>query len=470
MNYGEILAVLHDIEAAVAPETIEYEEMKLWPLIRLELWKALYDGEPKMPETKGRTASFKIFIKRAWAYLQAKLARKNIYPQADTVFLIGRNERRIRKNNRYYSQYSNSLQEITLEMGKTAVTLDMSQRLAPASETFFIGNEKADFSLNRIGKKPEIAGWDAFERYLAERYPKLSIRKESIVKSAEAVLGYQNIFERILRKIRPKACFLVCWYHPATMGYIRAARKLGIPAVDIQHGEQHPMYRGWSAVPKGGYDTMPSVFWCWGEESAREINRWSESIHPEHKAFSNGNPWMSKLIGAKARKTDGLIEVLIALPNKEYPFQHLFAAIKKAPKNVHWQIGIHPAKMRDKAFRDKLQKSLDETGNQNIDIQDDKVSNFYDLLSRADFLITPWSTAVYEALAFGVRPILIDAGNKAVFQNYLDKDLFSLALTAEEILAIIARDPARFNYKEETPYMETDREKMKRAIADLMKG
>ena len=256
------------------------------------------------------------------------------------------------------------------------------------------------------------------------------------------------------------------------MGYTRAARRLGIKTVDIQHGEQHGMYRGWKNVPKEGYDIMPSLFWCWGEESAGEINKWASNTIT-HQAIVAGNPWISTLTKknrteqASSRKNKAL--VMVSVPNKDFDMSNIYRAIKDSPNNIIWHIQLHPGRMGNKVFRENLEKEFSYLNDKEIEIQNETSPTFYDLLPKMDFLVTPWSTAVYEALTFKVHPIITSGSDRAVFENYLNKGLFSLAETSEKILEIIKKDKREFNFEEETPYMETDREKMKEIIIDLLK-
>ena len=471
MKYKDIISTLNSIEENVPIGSIEFQGLKIWPIIRLELWKILNSRFKYSTENSaGKKSLIKNLLEKIKAYtgfIFYKL-NPNKYEPAAAVFLIARLERTVQVEGKYFSRFSNSLKEILESLGKRAVTLDLSSKKKPVwGETYFIDKEKI-FSRK---KKEDIKNWDVLEKYLNENFPQIKLDKNLLVNIAEATLGYHKIFERILSKIKPKICFLECYYHPTGWGYILACRKLGIKTVEIQHGEQHGMYRGWSNVPKEGYQIMPHLWWCWGEESAREINRWSGKMHPEHKAFVGGNPWITRLASLNKKENTPKIKnknIVVAIPNKDYPLEHLFEAVKKSSSSIQWLVSIHPMKMKDGNFMEKVRGEFEKTGNKNVWIQDDKIS-FYDFLVIADFLVTPWSTAVYEALAFGTHPILINGDNKEVFKHYVDKGHFSFADTADKILEVIGKNKSEFNFKEETPYIEADREKMGVILKDLLK-
>lgn len=272
------------------------------------------------------------------------------------------------------------------------------------------------------------------------------------------MLRHEKIFTRILKQIKPKIAFLVCYYHPAAMGYVMACRNLGIKTVDVQHGDQYGMYRNWNNLPQEGYELLPSSFWCWGQSSADGINKWSGKVHPEHKASVTGNLWVSRFINSAGfSRAANITNVLVALTNKAYPVDNIASAIKESSDTIKWTVRPHPA------MPDELKK-LESVRNK-IVIDD---SSLFETLKKNDFIITPCSTAAYEALLFKVRPIITHEEGREKFKSYIDKGLFSYAQTAGEILEILQRNKASFNFKEENPYMETDREIIKNNILNLI--
>lgn len=252
--------------------------------------------------------------------------------------------------------------------------------------------------------------------------------------------------------------FLVCYYHPAAMGYIKACRNLGIKTVDIQHGDQYGMYRSWENLPQGGYDILPSLFWCWGKTSADEINKWSHKVHPEHKAFVGGNPWISSFISSASSNPSNGINVLVILTNLAYPVNNIVSAIKASPDSINWMVRPHPA------MPNEIEKFISVRNKITVD----ESPHVFEILKKADFIITPCSTVAYEALLFKVHPIINHGDGKEKFRSYINKGLFSYAETAEGILKILQREKNSFNFKEETPYMETNREIIKNNILNLI--
>ena len=87
---------------------------------------------------------------------------------------------------------------------------------------------------------------------------------------------------------------------------------------------------------------------------------------------------------------------------------------------------------------------------------------------KVDFIVTAWSSMAYEALLFKVHPIIIRQNGADLFKEYIDTKLFTHAPSSQNIIDTIGLDKSSFNFKEKTPYMETDKAKMKKIILDLL--
>src|SRR5690606_17307926 len=143
---------------------------------------------------------------------------------------------------------------------------------------------------------------------------------------------------------------------------ILAARRVGIPSVDIQHGNQRDIfYHKWMNVPTKGYNIVPNYFWCWEKEDAEAINRWA-NLTSIHEAIIGGNPWIElwkndnhpsikkynklikEFIDRDAVNILVTLQPLYGLPNwnENIPYW-VIRAIKKSPDNWKWYIRYHHA-------------------------------------------------------------------------------------------------------------------------------
>ncbi len=460
MEYQDQVRIITDIEKNVPVHLISYEGTKIWPVVRLAIWQHIFDG-PKSLESSRKKKSF---LKRLRRFSDRLFSAKNTYQKTDAVFLVASNERRVFMNGAYYSPFSNSVRELLQQINIPSAMLDLDQRKLPIyGDTYFIGQETVDFWKRRFVRKV-VTHWDELLAYMQKRCPEHIPEQSRIIAYCEQVLRYENIFTRILKKMEPKIAFLVCYYHPAAMGYIKACRKLGIKTVEIQHGDLYGMYRDWTNIPSEGYELLPSAFWCWGKESADKIRAWSDPVRPEHEAFVGGNPWISRCLHASPsskneRVSDNTVRVLVALTSVPYSVDNIISAIKKSPDTIRWIVRPHPA-------MPELTKIFMSAGT-NVTIENSPTVSLFDLLRQVDFLITPCSTVAYEAFEFRVHPIITHADGLEKFNPNITKGLFSYADTGDSILKILLTDRSSFNFHEESPYMETRPEIIERALKNL---
>ena len=500
-NNKEALDVIIDIERSVPVDLIRIKDIEIWPLIRLEIWKQLINSKRKSATSEIIRSSQKYTIKYLFSKISIVLAYiryvfcKKKYKRKDVVFLSSPNSKWEKVDGRYFRPFSNSLQDILKEAKVESIILDISPKVqSPVhGETDFILEEIENtcsiyrmrtFFLNILNlnkKTDEIYGWDVLAKFIESKYPNLSLNRRSIIERANKIFFCEQIFKKFLMKIKPKVCFLVCFYNPISMGYVKACRGLGIKTVEIQHSQQdlNGMYASWTKLPQKGYSLLPSYWWCWGTKSANFINDWSKNVYPEHQAIVGGNPWVAKNVSGDYKidyaYTDKFsnmlknkINVLVALqPIEPILSINLMKAISNSPQNINWLIRLHPAIYSQER---EIKNQLKNTSNKNIEIEYSTEIPLFNLLKRVDFLITSWSGVAFEALLFGVHPIIIHPNGENMFVEYINKNLFTYADSSEKIIETIKLDKKTFNFKEETPYMETDKEKMKKVLFGLTRG
>src|SRR3989344_5006002 len=99
MEYKEQVKIITDIESNVSVDELFYKNMKIWPIIRLEIWKSVFDGHSDPKPIRPKVS----FLKRSLRFVNNRFfTKKNQYPKTDAVFLIAPDERRVLVNNKYY--------------------------------------------------------------------------------------------------------------------------------------------------------------------------------------------------------------------------------------------------------------------------------------------------------------------------------------------------------------------------------
>ena len=272
------------------------------------------------------------------------------------------------------------------------------------------------------------------------------------------LLRRARIVERWLRLVQPRAVLLVDWVGPVSMAVTLAAHRLGIPTVDLQHGLQGPTnfnYSSWRRSPAGGYEVMPTQFWVWGERDADKILSSSPNVIGADRVIVAGYPWLNMwreeespdrrleayLGTARRLRADARRTVLVTPPPAAELGDELLAAIKDSPRDWQWLIRVHP---RQLAQRDRLLAPLERTHHPRVDLDLAGRLPLYALLRTTDVHLTWWSTCALEALAFGIRTVLIHQNGGETFVEFIQRGEMAFAPGRREMghwLTTLQRDP-----------------------------
>ena len=233
-----------------------------------------------------------------------------------------------------------------------------------------------------------------------------------------------KIFTKLLKTIKPKSIFIMCYYSPAMLGLNIAAHKLDIPTIDMQHGPQgefHLAYSSWSSVPKEGYEALPKEFHTWDQTSADEINKWAVNVE-NHSAVYAGNPWVERW--KKGRFNTSAYNwppniVLYTLQPVGNPLEdYLLETIRNTKSKWNWWLRLHPRQSHElKELKNKLsQEGLLKF----VNISDATQLPLPEILLNTDIHLTKFSGCAYEAYSFNVPTILIDQRGREIYKDWVE--------------------------------------------------
>jgi len=217
----------------------------------------------------------------------------------------------------------------------------------------------------------------------------------------DAVYGIatEALARRWLRRARPAALFVLCSY-TFFIPFLRAARALGIPVIELQHGiiyESHPgyIYDGAPAL-RHTPDHIVVFGEHFGELLERECSRW------RGRWSVGGHPWLRR----RAAAADGPRDSVVVFSAPDAATRGLLAAALPSlraglDRRLRVVIKPHPLEL-DAAdrYRDQLGPGVELAGN---------LDDGYRMLAGAVASLAVNSTAAIEALAFGCRSVVLRA-------------------------------------------------------------
>ncbi|MBY0123457.1 tetratricopeptide repeat protein [Bacillus sp. S/N-304-OC-R1] len=424
----------------------------VWPLIRIVIGFRLV--------TTSRPFSSQVYDKSDHKLPRlSTLLKKN--GDVD-VFVLFDSFTRVKLNDCWYNRLSGPFNEEIRRMGFNVVNLEFSshniERFPVFDESYSITNQ-----INYIQESQEICNNNNLERFN-------EVKREFLIKFGEDfdfptyeylynetshIQKLSRMFEMLFIKKKTKLGFLINYYQKNSYAFILAARRVGIPTIDIQHGNHRDYYyHRWSNTPEKGYNILPNFFWCWDKDSATNINEWALQTNV-HKAINGGNPWIElwkdgsrpfvkkyesiikKFINDKKTNILVTLQPLYGFTNWDENIPSwLLEAIEKSPKNWRWFIRYHPSMLG--IYRNEMENcesilsKLIETGK--VETKQATSVPIMAILRNVDIHITGFSTSGIEAMHLGIPTITIHDQAKLFYNNLYNLGWALHAKNTDEIL------------------------------------
>lgn len=276
---------------------------------------------------------------------------------------------------------------------------------------------------------PDIAEHVPFNRFL---------------RSASYVVYYADIFGKLMDVYRPESILMAGYFDELKFGIVHAAKRRGIPVVDVQNGAQgttHIMYRHWNVPIRGGYSTLPDVFLCWSEFWADRLRQSLSPLKQQVTVKTGGHPWYGKLAsiidGQKfsnkpfipKNKPTALFAVQPA--NFRDTVDFLLDAMD-ADKERFWMIRFHSRMVGEiRHFMEELE------GYENrFDIVEATRMPLWEAISAVDVVVSFWSTVLLDALYIGKPAVVAHPNGKITFEDLIARGHLYYADSADEFTRI----------------------------------
>ena len=512
MGHKKIAETIAEIERRFDVNAVRFGELRVWPLIRLALWQQLVHPELEIMGLANQACAKHSLISSVIEDVK-KISRACKYPkgymnklcfhngclrkivnntQVDTVFFSRAEEHLNQIEGGFFNPFLDPLIDMIAEQHsymKVEIDSDSGPRKRPRYKPTIFLNAIWYFVKNRInagnGRSSRINKLENFsglKKCVSGVRKGISINEEYFLNQVRVIKKYEGFFAEVLSIIRPKAVFLVCYYDLVRMALISACIRLQIKTVDVQHGKQgkyHGMFTHWTKVPEEGYELLPDFFWVWGEETKRNIQRWQPDGLRRNIPVVGGNLWLSQWINSnRYEEVPGKYDDFLKMVGKynevilytTQPIANAFPdclleAMRMSPDSWIWLIRLHP-RQRDKLV--EIDKFLQGKGLDNYEIKISSEISLYSLLRKSDHHLTSWSSVCYEAIYFGVPTTIIHPNGATLYEEYIEKGIFSYAANGQELLMAIRRAGKKGPPTEDIPYIETDPKKALEAIEIIL--
>lgn len=422
---------IKEIETRFAVSTIKVEGLQVWPFLRVAYFFAYFDNNYKKEvsplPTNSKLAARMRKIKNSFYGIE------NLFKIYSFIIFSNTYERRS-VDGKFINKIAESL---ISELGKERVLVVE----IPVDGLHF---KRADISTHNI------ISMDLFNLscYLFSFWRKnLVIDKEVVLKEINSKYGlnvdyhrlikkffcYKSLFALFYRAGGPKAIFISCYYSIVHQAAIYAAKKMGIKAIELQHGlinKEHFAYNFFADLDSSFF---PDYLFAFGDYVKDQQNY----IDPEN-VIPIGNMYID-YIKNKYQPSEKTIELFKSFRNNykkivsissQWPLEDkLIEFLKKSASlnNSILYIFVPRDLTKDYSFANfpaniVILKNLD----------------VYQIIRESNFHSTLWSTCALEAPALGIPNILINIAGTA-------KEYYADMLTNKDVTRFVETEDEYVN-------------------------
>ncbi len=233
-------------------------------------------------------------------------------------------------------------------------------------------------------------------------------------------------YKAMLTRMKPKVVIVISSYNELT--FIEVAKDMGIPVVELQHGMISIYHTGYSFPQEfHEYVIAPDYLFTFGEY-------WNSAANyaiDDDRIMSMGFPFAeSQMKKIKAKAKDEILFISQWTTGQE--IASYAVELSKMP-SVEQEIvlKLHP---RD---CDNWRKRYPQLAESEIRVVDDARVSLYGLFAESSCVVGVYSTAVIEAILFGMNAYLLDIRGIENVSHLIDAGLAKKVSTPEELLNAI---------------------------------
>lgn len=400
----------------------------IWPVIRMRVFHELsrrsgIHGDPH-PVRRSREAKAKLVMH----HLTALLRENPFLAKGQYDAVVVPHHRKVNGVDIYSDATLKSL-------GGKALVLDTSINGSPlpGSRTldFFTSAANAEAKLRqklRIGLSTADANKAAQVEEELQRLTGIKVPINGLVtRELTKHRRLRAVYRALFRKLRPGTVYVVVAYFHQHV--VAAARDLGIPVVELQHGAMSPFHLGYSYPGRPDVADQPNELWCFGKY-------WTENVELPAGMTTRvaGAPFIRQLTKAEAKAKDPSM-VLVASQGTIGSFL-LPVAIHLADKRPELKVvyRLHPSEH----LSDYQKTEIPE----NLRLSAGSGESTNDLLTAARYQVGVSTTALFEGMVLGCRTVVVKLPGWEYLGPAIDRGDALLVEDGEDLVRRLTSAPA----------------------------
>ena len=235
-----------------------------------------------------------------------------------------------------------------------------------------------------------------------------------------------QFYSRLLQKRKPEKVFLVCSYG-YKMALISAAKRLNVETIEMQHGTMNKYHFGYSYPAQSDVEYFPEKIYFFGEY-------WRDCMHFPLSGTNReiyGFPyfkWQLEKFSSCSKKPKQILVISQGTIGKALASFLLESKHFLSQYEIVYK--LHPGEYDrwKESYPDLV--SLSKLENVRITKKEDQL---YSLLAESEFVIGVYSTAIYEALSFNCKVILVNLYGVEYMEDLISKDIVKVAQNSSKL-------------------------------------
>jgi hypothetical protein len=439
----KIVNVLQEIQDELPTDQLIQDGVYVWPILKVDFFLRTLSENNQQPKThytqteetnKSLNAFQKIKNKIKITYQYFYLTK--FYLRNNEVLSTGDWDHRVNDSgrwiNRYYVNYKKNRIHFELTSLKSNC-IELKYNTFILEDLYYFHHHYFSGTIKSV----ELENDDLIKKTidLLNQKTGLNYNYLDFCTKLNRILIWADLWEKILKGVKPKEIRMLCYYGTAMYGLCIAGNRKSIPVIDMQHGvfgNLNPDYRNFGRVPNNAYNSIPSYFSVWNLESKQHLER--EKISKSENILLEGNPWISykQQKHNHIRNYSGNNIVYTLQTTVEVP-SFMFDVIRETSKNIKWILKTHPR---------MTQVEIDFVKNKLYDlIKDEKIeinseTTLFDLLQSTSVHVSGFSGSVIEASLLKVPTIINNPIGLETYKKNIEEqpNLYKYAETKEEFM------------------------------------
>ena len=255
-----------------------------------------------------------------------------------------------------------------------------------------------------------------------------------LVEYAVSIPYEKILLKKLIKRISPKLIVVVVSYVNDKMVFIEAAKELGIPVIELQHGTIHEDHIAYKYAEGVKVKQFPDWLFLFSDYWKGRI----QAPISENNIVSVGFPYFEKQIKEykDIKRTDGRFTILfISQITVGSYLSKLAIDLCQSLPNSDFRIifKLHPAEVNNWKT---IYPGLDNPG---IEVISGNEKSIYYYFSQSNMQVGVYSTAIFEGLAFNLTTLILKVGHYYVMNDLVQLGYATFINSAKDVLDYLSR-------------------------------